>query len=100
MSAGFATFVTVEPDAFRWLAGESNVVRYSGTGSLHAGSAFCGICGSPMPRAAPSGRVDIPAGSLDDDPGVRPAANLHVAEKADWVALDAGLPAFAASPGD
>ena len=98
MSAGFATFVTVEPEAFRWLAGESEVVRYSGTGSPHAGSAFCGICGSPMPRAAPSGRIDIPAGSLDDDPGVRPGANIHVAEKADWVALDADLPAFATVP--
>ena len=100
MSAGFATFVTVEAEAFRWLAGESNVVRYSGTGSPHAKSAFCGICGSPMPRNAPSGRVDIPAGSLDDDPGVRPGANLHVAERADWVGLDPDLPAFATVPAE
>ena len=98
MSAGFATFLTVEPGSFRWLGGESNVIRYSGTGSPHAGSAFCGICGSPMPRPAPHGRVDIPAGSLDDDPGARPAADLHVAEKADWVALDPDLPAFATVP--
>lgn len=100
MSAGFATFVTVEPESFRWLAGESNVVRYSGTGSAHAGSVFCGTCGSPMPRAARSGRVDIPAGTLDDDPGVRPGANIHVAEKADWVDLDADLPAFATGPAE
>lgn len=100
MSAGFATFVTVEPESFRWLAGESNVIRYSGTGSSHAGSAFCGICGSPMPRPAPSGRVDIPAGCLDDDPGIRPEANLGVAERADWVVLDPDLPAFATVPAD
>ena len=100
MSAGFATYVTVEPEAFRWLAGESNIVRYSGTGSPHARSAFCGICGSPMPRTAPSGRVDIPAGSLDDDPGVRPGANLHVAQKADWVAVDPDLPALATVPAE
>ena len=100
MGAGFATFVTVEPEAFRWLAGESDIVQYSGEGSPHARSAFCGTCGSPMPRSAPSGRIDIPAGSLDGDPGVRPGANLRVAEKADWVALDADLPAFATVPAE
>lgn len=99
MSAGFATFVTIEREAFRWLAGESNVVRYSKPGSAHASSAFCGTCGSPMPRSTPSGRIDVPAGSLDDDPGARPEAHLHVAEKADWVALDPDLPAFATVPG-
>ena len=100
MSAGFATYVTIEREAFRWLAGESNIVRYSGDGSPHAGSAFCGICGSPMPRTAASGRVDIPAGSLDDDPGVRPGANLNVAEKADWVLPAPDLPAFATVPAE
>lgn len=98
MSAGFATYVTIEREAFRWLGGESNVVRYSRPKSPHASSAFCGTCGSPMPRSVPSGRIDIPAGSLDDDPGVRPAANLHVAEKAEWVSLDASVPAFATVP--
>lgn len=98
MSAGFATFVTVEREAFRWLAGESNVVRYSGTGSAHSCAAFCGICGSPMPRSVPSGRIDIPAGSLEGDPSVRPTANVQVAKKADWVALDADLPAFPTVP--
>ena len=98
MSAGFATYVTIEREAFRWLGGESNVVRYSRPKSPHASSAFCGTCGSPMPRSVSSGRIDIPAGSLDGDPGVRPAANLHVAEKAQWVSLDTNIPAFATVP--
>ena len=98
MSAGFATYVTIEREAFRWLAGESNVVRYSKPGSRHASSAFCGTCGSPMPRSAPSGRIDIPTGSLDGDPGVRAGANLHVAERADWVVVDLDLPALATAP--
>lgn len=98
VSAGFATYVTIEREAFRWTAGESNVVRFSKPGSLHASSAFCSTCGSPMPRSAPSGRIDVPAGSLDDDPGLRAGANLHVAEKADWVVLDPDLPAFATVP--
>lgn len=98
MSAGFATWVTIERDAFRWISGVPNVVRYSGLGSPHASAAFCGTCGSPMPRAAPPGRIDIPAGCMDDDPGVRPEANIHVAEKAEWVSLDANTPAFATVP--
>ena len=100
MSAGFATWVTIEREAFRWLGGESNVVRHSRPKSPHASSAFCGTCGSPMPRSVPSGRIDIPAGSLDGDPGVRPGANLHVEEKADWVVLAPDRRAFATVRGE
>ena len=94
MSAAFATTVAVERDLCRWLSGERDVVRYTSSRSPHATSAFCGICGSPVPRSGRPGRLEIPAGCLDDDPGIRPTANLCVSEKAGWAVLDVGLPSF------
>jgi hypothetical protein len=32
---------------------------------------FCSACGSPLPPPNPSGRFEIPAGLLDDDPEIR-----------------------------
>src|SRR5215472_18193898 len=41
-------------------------------------TAFCSRCGAPVPHATRSGReIIIPAGTLDDDPGVKPSINLH-----------------------
>ena len=61
MSAAFATTVAVERATLcRWLSGERDVVRYTSSRSPHATSAFCGICGSPVPR---SGRLGTPGDS-------------------------------------
>jgi hypothetical protein len=38
--------------------------------------------------------VAIPAGTLDDDPGVRPVVNIFVASKAPWFEISDGLPQF------
>jgi len=49
------------------------------------GVTFCDTCGSPLPRRHPSGKVWwIPAGLLDDDPGVAVAQHIFVASKAPW----------------
>jgi hypothetical protein len=34
----------------------------------------------------------IPAGSIDQDPGIRPQAHLNVSSKASWVEINDGLP--------
>jgi hypothetical protein len=44
------------------------------------------------------GLVAIPAGPLDDDPGVRPIAHIFVASKAPWYEVDDALPCFDAYP--
>ena len=46
---------------------------------------FCERCGSPLPHLHPNGKVYwVPAGLLDDDPGVGVEMHLFVGSKASW----------------
>lgn len=56
---------------------------------------FCDQCGSPLPDPVPQGDwFEIPAGSLDDDPGVRPDKHIYVDCKAQWDNTIGDLPQF------
>ena len=53
----------------------------------------CRVCGCPAPGKAPiSPTVSIPAGLLDDDPGVRPVLHVFASSKASWWAIADDLP--------
>jgi hypothetical protein len=83
--SAFAANAYVAPDAFRWTNGETNVVRYDLPEARSFSTSFCGKCGSPVPHSTRSGReIIIPAGSLDDDPQVKPPINLHWDSRAEW----------------
>jgi hypothetical protein len=58
-------------------------------------SVFCAKCGSPVPPPQPEGEwLEIPAGSFDDDPGVRPDKHIFVECMPPWDDLRADLPAY------
>ena len=58
-------------------------------------STFCSSCGSPVPEASPKGEfVEIPAGALDDDPGIRPDKHIFVEFMPRWDVVTDGLPAY------
>jgi hypothetical protein len=42
--------------------------------------------------------VLIPAGTIDDDPGIQPQAHIFVAYKAPWFEITDNLPQFAKKP--
>ena len=42
--------------------------------------------------------MQIPAGSLDGDPEVKPAVNIFVGSRAPWSALDESIPCFTEYP--
>ena len=94
MGAAYATFVFVSGDAFRWLAGEDQVVNFKLPEARVKGTAFCRTCGSLVPREREPGSMQIPAGSLDSDPQMRPAANIFTGSKAAWSTLDTSIPCF------
>ena len=79
--AAFATFLDVPSDAFAWLSGENAIARYPGSDSFTRG--FCKLCGSALPSVSDE-TVFMPAGCLDDDPGVRPTGHIFVGSKAPW----------------
>ena len=56
-------------------------------------TSFCRRCGSPVPNPDPSWPVlEVPAGLLDDDPGVRPDKHIFVELKAPWFTITDPLP--------
>jgi hypothetical protein len=91
--SAFATFVAAPADGFRLVRGRDRVARYeSSPGFLRP---FCSRCGSVVVAAEPAGqRVFMPAGCLDDDPDVRPAAHIFVASRAVWHEIADDLPRF------
>jgi hypothetical protein len=100
--SAFMAELLCKPADFRWTAGESLVkvyeapVRESPPGYRRS---FCAVCGCNVPDVRPDVEaVFIPAGSLDDDPGIRPQAHIFVEYKAPWFKITDGLPQFKRHP--
>src|SRR5262245_14255165 len=91
--AAFRTYAQVEPRKFRFLTGEDLVARYeSSPGGFRT---FCRLCSSPVPsRPRHLETVSIAAGTLDDDPLVRPVLHTFVSSKAPWWDFSDDLPRF------
>lgn len=80
-----ASNIIIDPKQFTWLTGENNVGRYELPDAKYFASSFCKNCGSSLPWLAKSGTAMIvPAGTLDDDPNVKPQYNIYYADKACW----------------
>jgi len=95
--AAFGTYLGAPSEGFRWLSGESAIVRYESSPGFER--PFCSRCGSVVagdPR--PEGPVFMPAGNLDGDPGTRPRAHIFAASAAPWHALEGELPRFDTYP--
>ena len=91
--SAFAANMFVQPGDFRWLRGQDQVIRYRMPNTQRFGNWFCRTCGSLVPReVAVLNVMLIPAGSLDDDPGVRPAYHIFVGSKAAWEEITGNLP--------
>jgi hypothetical protein len=94
--AAFVSWTFVEPDRFRWTAGESLLARYeSSPGNARC---FCRLCGSPLAVAHGDEVREVVLGSVDDDPGVRPAEHIFVDSKAPWHEITDALPQHAEWP--
>lgn len=95
--AAFATFVGCPAESFAFTRGRDGVVAYESSPGLVR--PFCGRCGGTVPSETPwEGRVLLPAGPLDDDPGTRPLAHIFMASRAPWFETEDLLPRFDAWP--
>lgn len=94
--SAFATWMICRPADFRFLHGEEAVkvfeapVRETAPGYRRA---FCRTCGGPVPLNF-GDWVGVPAGTLDDDPGIRPQGHIFVDFKAPWFEISDSLPQF------
>ena len=76
-----------------WLAGGDLLQVY--TSPRGWPTTFCRSCGSPAPQLhLGGGAYRVPAGSLDDDPGVRVESHIFVASKAPWDEIAGSAPQF------
>lgn len=100
--SAFGSFLHADGAGFRWTAGEALVKTYaSSPGNLRA---FCSVCGSNVPVLEDDEdggkHAILPAGGLDDDPGVRSIVHIHTASKAPWFEITDTLPQFDEFPPD
>jgi hypothetical protein len=98
-SAAHAANVFYKADGQRWLRGAQLVQDYRLPGAQYFGVAFCGRCGSKVPRVSIERNIAVvPAGSLDTDPGMRVQAHIFVDSKASWDRITDRVPQFADMP--
>jgi len=90
--AAFATYVSCASEAMSWLRGQDRIRRYESSPGFDR--PFCPRCGSGVAGDPEEGRVFMPAGCLDDDPGARPSAHIFVANTAPWHTIEDDLPRF------
>ena len=89
---GNAVLIT-RVDNLTWLRGEDLVRKYFVPNGDGWCSSFCGTCGSPTPHTDNASKIYfVPAGLLDDDPGVKPRLHVFTSSKAPWWTIDDGLP--------
>ena len=82
-----------KPENFRWLQGEGAILRYDLPQAKRFGLQFCGECGSKIPHLTRDGAgMVIPAGSLDEDPGMKPDRVIFWASRAPWFTDSCDLP--------
>jgi len=98
-SAAHATNAFYLREQLTWRKGEAGVKHYKLPGAKHFGQDFCGQCGSPVPRInAATGRVVVPCGSLDTDPGARPIGHIFATSRAPWFEITDTLPQWESYP--
>jgi hypothetical protein len=94
--AAFAPMAAVRRADFRFTGGEEEIREFAFPVRERPPAwrrAFCGRCGGPVPRVDPDfATLEIPAGCLDDDAGIRPLRHIYVAGAAPWFEFSDGLP--------
>jgi hypothetical protein len=96
--SAFAALISVSRSNFRLLSGLDSIHVYEASVREKPPgyrSSFCSRCGSPVPDVhSESPMLDIPAGTLDHDPGVEPDKHIFVELRAPWFAISDALPQF------
>ncbi len=84
-----ATNIAVNPDQFRWISGKELISRYDLPEARSFSTAICTSCNCPVPRPSRDReRVIVPAGTLDEEPLVKPSAHRQWGSRVGWAAID------------
>ncbi len=96
-AAAFASTARVARGHFRWLNGQESLRSFeSSPGKLRH---FCANCGSHLVAEwVEQPRVIVRAATLDEDPGIRPAAHIWTSHDVAWLNYGDGIAAFPEAP--
>ena len=90
--AAFSTYAECNPDNFKWISGEGLVKVYETSPST--GWCFCSVCGSSL-VGTENGKITwVTLGTVEGDPGTKPASHEFVDSKAQWHEITDDLPQF------
>jgi hypothetical protein len=91
-SASNAVILVPEAD-LKWLSGEE--LRQTFVKPTGWSTTFCRTCGSPVPaKYGGATAYLVPAGLVDDDPGLRISGHIFVGSKAPWDEIGGSAPQF------
>jgi hypothetical protein len=95
--SAYLTWLGVRREDFRFLHGEDLIKTYERPVSESPpayDTSFCIRCGSQVPNPSKTGEpwFEIPAGTLDDDPGIKPDKHIYIEFKAPWDRITDDLP--------
>ena len=83
-----------------WISGEELVRTFKLPEAQRFSNTFCTRCGGRVPRFVEEFQVSfIPAGSLDDEPSIRPEARVFLGSRASWSCGTSDIPCFDEYPG-
>ena len=90
--SAFSSVLAVEAEGFKVTSGQDNLVAYASSPGKHR--SFCKTCGCHVFARAEQrpGMVMVRAGSLDDDPQMRPQCHLWTSMKAPWHEITDSIP--------
>jgi hypothetical protein len=91
--SAFGTVAICRKNDFKYSKGQNLILSYKQTERVTR--YFCSSCGSPLPMVEDwDTLVGIPAGLLDDDPGITPSEHIFVAYKAPWWEITDDTPQY------
>lgn len=97
--AGHSSNLFVEGGKLSWNGNMDDIRSYQLPEAKRFARTFCKQCGGPLPRELPAfNLVQIPAGTLNDEPNISPQAHIFQDSKAAWSCTSDLLTAFPAYP--
>jgi hypothetical protein len=89
----------VEKGTLEWEGDTEKMKFYKLPEAERFSRTFCDTCGGPLPREIPNfGLIMIPAGTLNEEPNLRPQARIFQDSKTSWSCSAEELPLFADYP--
>lgn len=89
----------MENGSLKWEGDTDRIRHFKLPEAKRFSRSFCDNCGSPLPIAVEAtGFVFVPAGTLDDEPGIRPQARIFLDSKTAWSCSAEELPEFGGYP--